>query len=294
VDVVMSTNRLSPYLDETLGSLMAQTWSSWKLTVVDDGSPDPAALAAVVGRVPRSRVVRQPHRGLPAARNTGIGSTQAPLVALLDDDDLWDPDKLEHQVRAMEANPAALAAFTAGRYVDGQGREFGDGWGAESVDSRRFVSGEVPWPRIVTLMVRRSAHELIGGFNETYSVAEDNDYILRLALQGAMVGVPVPLVSYRRHTENMSNFGSIEGRRANFRVLREQLQLHGRDPEVESLLRRNIATFRQAAAGEWALSVSDALRRRQLGRFAKELWWAATVFPSDALREVRARVMPVR
>ena len=289
----MSTNRVSPFLDETLASLLAQTYKRWTLTVVADGCPNPASLTAAIERVPGCRVLQQPHRGLPAARNTGFRHTRAPLVALLDDDDIWDPSKLEDQVAALARHPDALAAFTAGRYIDGHGTVFGEGWPADSVDSRRFISGEVPPPRIVTLMVRRSAHELIGGFNETYSLAEDNEYILRLAIAGHLVGVAAPLVSYRRHDGNMSTFGSIEGRRANLRLLKEQLALHKTNPNIGPLLRRHIATFKQGAAQEWGLSIADAVRRRRGSRILNELWWAMSVAPRDTLKEFASKIIRI-
>ncbi len=226
VDLVMATNRASPYLRLALGAVAAQTYPHWNLTVVDDGTPDPKVVPEFTAGMANTRVLRRPRSGLPASRNAGMAVGRAPLIAFLDDDDVWEPDKLAAQVAALEAEPQAIACFTAGRYIDGEGREFGRGWAAHSVPSELFVSGQEPQPRIVSLMVRRTANEDVGGFNESYSVGEDNEYILRLALHGPMVAVPRPLISYRRHDHNMSSADSLSGRWAARRMLRELTRLH--------------------------------------------------------------------
>ena len=130
VDIVMATNRASRYLPETLASVRAQTYQDWQLIIVDDGTPDPAAVPRAVGGMPRTTIIRQANRGLPAARNVGIAHGGAPFVALIDDDDLWHPNKLAGQVASLAKAPDALAAFTAGRYIDSEGSGFGAGWPA--------------------------------------------------------------------------------------------------------------------------------------------------------------------
>ena len=290
VDIVLATNRVGRYLSQTLQSVREQSYGNWRLVVVDDGTPDPAAVPRAVEGMD-ALVVRQPNRGLPAARNRGIAEGTAPLIALLDDDDLWAPDKLAAQVAALEASPDAVASFTAGRYIDGDGNEFGEGWPAEPEPSRRFVSGEVPAPRIVTLMVRRTAHDAIGGFNETYSLAEDNEYILRMAIHGEMEAVPRPLVAYRRHDSNMSSADSLEGRIANRRLLDERLAAHGADPEIRSLLLAHKARFEGAGAQECVRAAAAAVRRRDARRLWGELGWAAGA-PVQTARSLARALRP--
>jgi glycosyltransferase involved in cell wall biosynthesis len=293
VDLVMATNRSSPYLATALESVLAQSYPHWQLTVVDDGTPDPRTLASAVGDMPRTRIIRRAGRGLPASRNAGIAQGRAPLIALLDDDDIWDPDKLAAQVESLENAPGALASFTAGRYIDAQGHEFGSGWPATTVPTALFISGAEPTPRIVTLMVRRRAHERIGGFNESYSVAEDNEYILRLALQGSMVAVPRPLVSYRRHSTNMSSVNSIEGRRANLRIVREQRAAHRHDLEVSGMLDERFRRLTRESADECVRSLVDAVRRRDRARLGEELRWASR-FPVATVRALVTKVIGSR
>ncbi|MBF4765393.1 glycosyltransferase [Nocardioides islandensis] len=287
VDLVMVTNRASPYLAQALESVRAQTYPHWSLVVVDDGTPDPDAVPRAVAGMPRTTVVRQENRGPSAARNRGIAQGDAPLVALLDDDDVWDADKLAEQVRALAEHVDAVASFTAGRYIDAEGREFGS-WDATTVDSRLFVNGEEPQPRIVTLVLRREAHTAIGGFDESYRMAEDNEYILRLALSGPLVAVPRPLVSYRRHSANLSSSGSLEGRRSTVRFVREQRAAHRDDPEVTALLDERARRVARDCAQECVRGLADAARRRDGRRLLTELGWAARSPGPTALALVRA------
>ena len=290
VDLVMATNRASPFLRRTLESVVAQTYPHWRLTVVDDGTPDPDVVRRAVADMPRSQVIRQENRGPAAARNAGIAHGNAPLVAILDDDDIWDPDKLAAQVDSLEASPEAVASFTAGCYIDAEGREFGSGWPARTVPSQLFVSGAEPQPRIVSLMVRRSAHDLLGGFDETYFMAEDNEYILRLALLGPMVAVPRRLVAYRRHTHNLSSSNSTEGRRATLRFLREQRAAHRADLAVAELLDERLEREKRLWADECTRSLVDAARRRDRHRLAEELQWASG-FKVATLRALGAKII---
>ena len=274
VDIVLATNRASPFLPQTLASVRAQTLQDWRLIVVDDGSADPLAVAALLADMPRTTIIRQSHRGLPASRNVGIGHGEAPFIALLDDDDIWHDEKLAAQVQALSAHPEALASFTAGRYIDTDGLEFGSGWPATTVSSDRFVTGEEPQPRIVSLMVRRSANALIGGFNESYSLAEDNEYILRLVLAGQLVADRRPLVSYRRHGNNMSSSGSLEGRRANLRLLHELREAYAANPTVRGQLSQRLDRFLDESAMECVRGTADAFRHRDHARLAAEMRWA--------------------
>ena len=71
VSIVVATNRMSPFLPEALASAVAQTYRSTELVVVDDGSPDPEAVADAARAVPNSRTVRIAPSGVSTARNIG-------------------------------------------------------------------------------------------------------------------------------------------------------------------------------------------------------------------------------
>lgn len=290
VDVVISTNRASPYLREAIDSVQRQSWTRWRLIVVDDGSADPGFLRDVVGDVPDAIVVRQPPSGLPAARNHGIRIGTGELIAFLDDDDVWHPDRLGAQVEAWQAAPQYVGVYSAGWYMDAEGAPFGVGWPARQARSRLFLSGEVPTPRIVSLLVRRDVCEAIGGFDETFSLAEDNEFILRLAEHGELLAVDRPLVGYRRHTFNMSG-NALDGRLANERVLllhRAAARARG-DQETACLLDAHLRRLRRTCASDSVGLMAAAVRACDLRALGREVAWAARSAPLSTLAAFATR-----
>ena len=112
-------------LGETLRSLLAQTFSSFEIVVVDDGSTDGTRAVAAGFADPRIQIVSQANRGLAGARNTGIHHARGAYVGFCDADDLWVPEKLERHVAHLEANATSASAMpdrrsstaTAGRWA---------------------------------------------------------------------------------------------------------------------------------------------------------------------------------
>src|SRR6266508_897311 len=119
VSVVIPNYNCGRFLEETLESVFAQAYPAVEVIVVDDGSTDDSlqVLEKYAGRV---NVIRQANQGVSAARNAGIRASHGELVALLDADDLWHPDKLAKQV-ALFANPAVGLVHCAVEYIDEQG-----------------------------------------------------------------------------------------------------------------------------------------------------------------------------
>jgi glycosyltransferase involved in cell wall biosynthesis len=106
VSVVIPHYNRPQRLIETLKSVAAQTWRNLEVLVVDDASSAPLdELADWMAQDPRMRLVRLEVNGGPsAARNAGLARARGELVAFLDSDDLWAPDKIERQVAAFEGD----------------------------------------------------------------------------------------------------------------------------------------------------------------------------------------------
>lgn len=214
VDIITPTNRAGEFLESTTSSILSQTYGNWRLYIVDDGSPDPSALADAVGGAlsaasapagvrHRVSIHRGDGRGVSAARNHGLALGSGDYVAFLDDDDLWDPRFLERMVARLERAPHAVAAYSGGRYLDEGGEPFGL-WTAPAASSSAMLRGDVPFPRIIALLVRRIAGEATGWFDEQYAYSEDMDLICRLLIAGEFVEVSDPLAFYRIHSASVS------------------------------------------------------------------------------------------
>jgi glycosyltransferase involved in cell wall biosynthesis len=117
--VVIPMHNAAGTVESAIRSVLHQTRGDFELVVVDDGSTD-ASAARVESFLddPRIRLLSQPCRGPAAARNTGIRAGRAPLVALLDADDLWLPDYLQAMERALGRDSDAGFAYTDAWVLD--------------------------------------------------------------------------------------------------------------------------------------------------------------------------------
>jgi len=118
VSVVITTYNQSRYIEQTIRSVLEQSYRDFEVVVVDDGSTDetPRLLARFGDQI---TVVRQANRGVAGSRNTGVRHARGSLVALLDGDDLWHPDKLTVQVNAAREHPESGLIVVEGVMFDG-------------------------------------------------------------------------------------------------------------------------------------------------------------------------------
>ncbi len=203
ITVVVATNRAAPYLAEALASVVGQTMPAHEVLVIDDGSPDPAALAALVAGFPEVRLERRAHAGVSAARNAGAQAATGAWVAFLDDDDRWDPRRLELQAEAIRADPDAVLAYCGMRSIDETGREIAPA-DQVAVTGRADVARRRTGIFMGNAIVRRDAYWAVGGLDTSLRLAEDLDLVLRLAGAGPFAFTPGALVDYRAHGTNVT------------------------------------------------------------------------------------------
>ena len=126
VSILVPVYNAEKYLALTLESVQAQTCQSWELIAVDDGSKDGSAaiVREYAGRDGRIRLVQQENSGVASARNRGYveSNSDTEFLIFLDNDDLWEPQTLQTLIGALEANPAACAAYAQIRYIDAEGK----------------------------------------------------------------------------------------------------------------------------------------------------------------------------
>lgn len=294
VDVIICTNTDGRYLGEALDSVARQTWQSWAVTVVDDGSEDPEALRRVVAGRDRVRIIRQDHRGVAAARNTGVVATNAPWITFLDDDDLWHPRRLELLAGAREAaGDRAIASYSGGWNMDAAGASIGYEWDAYPATSEDMLRGAVPFPRLFTLLADRTAMEAAGPFDESYSLGEDNQFLLRFLTRGELVAVPERLVGYRRHGRNMTATREQGVEDASWRLLSEGMdaaRAEG-DQRLYRLIRENRRRWTREQARARAGDALHDARHGRLGMAARKMGRAIAASPRGAARGVREKVL---
>jgi glycosyltransferase involved in cell wall biosynthesis len=197
VSVVIPYFNAHQTIAETLASLAQQSYRDFDITIVDDGSTEPEAAAALVGLDPSIRILRQENRGLPGARNAGVAASTGELVLPLDSDDLLEPEALQRLVAALDSTPGADIAFS-------WARRFGDETGVSPMTlnpfEQRFLN-QAPY----CMLMRRRAVTAIGGWTDAMRDGyEDWEFNLRLAASGARAAIiKEPLFLYRVRAAGM-------------------------------------------------------------------------------------------
>jgi glycosyltransferase involved in cell wall biosynthesis len=206
ISVIIPAYNGEQTIKETIKSVLSQTLSQFEIIVINDGSQDKTLEVVSSILDPRLKVLSYPNAGVSVSRNRGISQAGGDYVSFLDADDLWTPDKLESQLKALQANPQAAVAYSWTDWIDESGQFLRSG-GHISVNGdvyaklllRDFVeSGSNP-------LIRRQALTEVGGFDKSLNLAADWDMWLRLAARYEFVAVPSSQILYRVSPNSMSS-----------------------------------------------------------------------------------------
>lgn len=117
VSVIVPVYNSATTVEETLDSLLAQTFTDFEVLVIDDGSPDESIALVEAYDDPRIRIIQQDNRGLNGARNTGIRNSRGRYIAFLDADDLWRPQMLEKNIAHLEERIEIGISFSRSQLI---------------------------------------------------------------------------------------------------------------------------------------------------------------------------------
>jgi glycosyltransferase involved in cell wall biosynthesis len=166
-------------LQNALASVLAQTLGDWECAVVDDGSAED--LSWVASTDDRVRLIRQSNSGTSAARNTAMAATSAPLIAFLDQDDEWLPEKLEAQAAVLDRR-RDIGLCDTNFHVLKDGCKIADGYREHEGTYAGMLAGGAMG--LSTVVARRAAVEAAGGFNPCFRIMQDADLYLRVLMLG--------------------------------------------------------------------------------------------------------------
>lgn len=275
VSVVIPAYNVEAYVAEALRSALRQTYPHREVIVVDDGSTD--RTLAVIARTraehgdPPLTVVRQPNRGLSAARNAGLRAARGELIAFLDGDDAWRDDKLARHVRVMTADPGVGVSFSESEYMTEDGRPTGDCISTRNLlPSLHAMLRRNHFGNGSTVVARRECFEQAGVFREDLKSCEDYEMWCRLlwATDFRAVGIASPLTLYRVRSGSLSfDVGKFTANADHaMRVLRSTMR-----NVPESLFRAGHAEHYRIAAMKAAMCGRNGDAARLLG-CALRLW----------------------
>ncbi len=194
VTAVITAHNEEDLIGEAIASALAQTHVECEVLVVDDGSVDRTAEVAEAFGDPRVRVLREAHAGRSAALNKGIASATQGLIAILDADDLWLPNRCIRQVAFLDAYPQVAVVGSRAYLRDEQGRERLQRVPTSDGAIRRAMAWGNPFVHS-SVMMRRSALEACGGYADTRF--EDYHLLIRIAAAHPVANLAEPLVVRR-------------------------------------------------------------------------------------------------
>jgi glycosyltransferase involved in cell wall biosynthesis len=283
ISVIVPAYNAERFIERTLDSALGQSYRDLEIVVVDDGSTDRTAdiVAAVAARDPRVKLIRAANRGPGAARNRAIAESRGELIAPLDNDDLWRPDKLAKQADMLaRAPPGTGVVYCWSVGIDEDDRIVFPAW------SNGTAVGNVLRAMIATSLcgngsaplIRRACVEAVSGYDARFFPGEDWPFYVALAAHTEFAVVPEYLTGYRLRSHSAStDIRRMDGWRKAFRAW-----LLERWPDLpKDLLRRHDWTV----AGYLSFS---ALRNGDLWlslRWRARAWRArpATIFHPDSL-----------
>jgi GT2 family glycosyltransferase len=194
VSVIIPTFNRAHKIARAVASVLYQSFTDYDILVVDDGSEDATSEALKPFHSHIKSITHSKNLGVSAARNTGIRESHSPLIAFLDSDDYWLPDKLASQVSFFSKHPEAVACQTEERWIR-------RGVRVNPMKKHFKPSGEIFEPSLKLCVVspsavvlKRSLLEEVGVFDEDFPVCEDYDLWLRIAWKYPIWLVSEPLV----------------------------------------------------------------------------------------------------
>jgi glycosyltransferase involved in cell wall biosynthesis len=209
VSVIMPVRNGGDYLESAVESILAQSFTSLELILVDDHSDD-AAISRLSTANPRLVLLENPGRGVSSAFNTGLSRARGELIARMDSDDVSMPDRIECQYNYFQSHSdvdicgACVEIFTDGEVAGGNIRY--QAWlnacrSPEAIQRELFIESPIPNP---TAMFRREAILRLGGYHDP-DWPEDYDLYLRADALGMRMGKPEPvLLRWREHAQRLT------------------------------------------------------------------------------------------
>jgi glycosyltransferase involved in cell wall biosynthesis len=206
VSVVIPTYNRAATIGASLESVFRQDYPNLEIIVVDDGSKDDTGRVMEPYVAKGVRYLRQENRGAPAARNAGVERASGELIAFLDSDDAWEPNKISAQVRCLrESFPETALVYTGMKKVDQNGALLG----YKTPSKRGSIYIDLLKDNVVgstsTALVKASVVREVGGFDTALRSRQDLDLWLRIAKKYSIDYVADPLVIYSVHTDRISS-----------------------------------------------------------------------------------------
>jgi glycosyltransferase involved in cell wall biosynthesis len=209
VSVIIPCYNAEDTLQASVESVISQTLGNFEILIINDGSTDKSAMLiqALALREPRIKVFHRNNHGVSASRNFGVEVAKGEYIAFLDADDFWQKNKLSEHLKHFDSDAKIGVSYSKVGFLSHDAKPL-------SQSSRVVKHTLTPQEMLVenhlctssNIMVRKIAFEQTGGFDESMSFAEDQEWLFRMAYQGQweIRGISDILVYYRTQVNSLS------------------------------------------------------------------------------------------
>lgn len=290
--IVIAAFNSEQFILRTLQSALHQTFGEFEIVIVDDGSTDatPEIIRGV--RDPRIHLLVQDNRGPSAARNTAIGESRAPVIVLLDHDDLWSPERLSRLMEHLKDHPET--GFVSSNMFVGdpdrpdKARTILDNPVCAGIE----LGSSEAWARHCgfsssTAAIRRELFDRHGLFDDSLVYAQDWDLTLRFWLEGekhSMIEEPLGWTVMRSGQLSENTWGMLSDRK---RVLEKALSRAGLPAGFEQAARQELQRIRRQGA-QSRLDEAMASAARDPRRARQGALWAVRRGVTGATQKLKA------
>lgn len=211
VSILLTCYNHLPFLEEAVRGIAAQTFTDFEVIAVDDGSTDGTReWLSTQTLLPIRNLFNEKNLGTYGSLNAALALAEGEFVAILNDDDVWFPNKLLRQVELLEAHPNVGLVHTNGHFIDGKSERLDGtplGFAFPRFETGNLLAAFHFENKVIAsaALVRRSAFEALGGFNEEYFGSGDWEMWFRIAEKYDVGFVDEPLTLYRVHGQQASH-----------------------------------------------------------------------------------------
>ncbi len=206
ISVIIPAYNAEKTIQETIESVLNQTFQDFELIVINDGSTDRTLEIVSSFTDSRLQVFSFPNSGPQKSRNRGISLATGEYLSFIDADDLWTPDKLERQLQALQEHPEAAVVYSWTDYIDESGERLPGGHHYKFTNDvyERLLLGDFIGSGSNPL-IRKEAFLAVGTFDESLEGGQDWEMWIRLASKYQFTVVKAPQVLYRQSPQSWSS-----------------------------------------------------------------------------------------
>ena len=200
VSIILTTYNGEKYITQAIESVFLQTLSDFELIIINDASMDDTEkiISNLANKNSRIKYFKNKTRlGFRKCLNQGLREAKGKYIARIDDDDIWDSQKLEKQIDFLEKNPEHVLIGSGAIFIDENGKELYRFLPPEKDEEiRQCILSRNPFIHSSVLFLTEAAKKF-GGYNDTLAENEDFDLWLKLGTIGKFYNLPEYLIKFR-------------------------------------------------------------------------------------------------